>query len=357
MRVNGVESARFEGDALSSATEDKGSVDATVKLAEGQNWIEVTAEDVEGRRSDLQRFRTILKDSPTETKRYIIALGVSDYAKPELNLQFAAKDANDLLEELAGKGVADKGLLAKIFGQSEDAQGSEQVLLLTNDQVDRSAVEKIREFVGKSTENDEVILFCAGHGVLDDKLDYYYAGHDFDPDRPAETGIKLDDLVGAVSSAKALKRLMLLDTCHAGVVGEKDEMLLAQMDTKLPSGVRAVAHRGMKVQQATDFSASDKQRFIEEMFSLPGTIRGVNIIGASAGAQFALESEQWNNGVFTASVVEGLRDKNADWNEDGRITVSELKNYLGQRVSELTAGAQKPSVVAFEQDQDFDLLD
>jgi uncharacterized caspase-like protein len=150
--------------------------------------------------------------------------------------------------------------------------------------------------------------------------------------------------------------LILLDTCHAGVVGEKDEMLLAQMDTKLPSGVRAVAQRGMKVQQAADFSASDKQRFIEEMFALPGTIRGVNIIGASAGAQFALESDQWNNGVFTASVIEGLRDKKADWNQDGRITVSELKNYLAQRVSELTAGAQKPSVVAFEQDQDFDLL-
>ena len=117
-----------------------------------------------------------------------------------------------------------------------------------------------------------------------------------------------------------------------------------------------MAQRGVKVQQAADFSASDKQRFIEEMFSLPGTIRGVNIIGASAGAHFALESDKWNNGVFTASVIEGLRDKKADWNQDGRITVSELKNYLGQRVPELTAGAQKPSVVAFEQDQDFDLL-
>lgn len=356
VRVNGAESARFEGSALSGTTEDKGSVEATVKLAEGQNWIEVTAEDVEGRRSDLQRFRTILKDSPADTQRYIVAIGVSDYAKPELNLQFAAKDAKDLLEALAGEGAADMGFVAKLFGQSGDEQGSDQVLLLTNDQVDRSAVEKIREFVGKSSESDEVILFCAGHGVLDDKLDYYFAGHEFDPDRPAETGIKLDDLVGAVSSAKALKRLMLLDTCHAGVVGEKDEMLLAQMDAKLPSGVRAVAQRGMKVQKADDFSASDKQRFIEEMFSLPGTIRGVNIIGASAGAQFALESDKWNNGVFTASVIEGLRDKKADWNQDGRINVSELKNYLGQRVSELTAGAQKPSVVAFEQDQDFDLL-
>jgi hypothetical protein len=356
VRVNGVEGARFEGDTLPNAAAPKGSVEAKVKLAEGQNWIEVTAEDVEGRSSDLQRFRTILKDSPTDTKRYIIALGVSEYAKPELNLQFAAKDANDLLVALAGEGAVGGGILSKLVGWSEGVKGSDHVLLLTDSHVDETVVDKIREFVSKASESDEVILFCAGHGVLDDKLDYYFAGHNFDPESPAETGIKLDDLVDAVSSAKALRRLILLDTCHAGVVGEKDEMLLAQMDTKLPTGVRAVAHRGMKVQQAADFSASDKQRFIEEMFSLPGTIRGVNIIGASAGAQFALESDQWNNGVFTASVIDGLRGKKADWNEDGRITVSELKNYLGHRVSELTAGAQKPSVVAFEQDQDFDLL-
>ena len=192
--------------------------------------------------------------------------------------------------------------------------------------------------------------------MLGDNLDYYFAGHDFDPQQVEKTGIKLDDLVDAIGASKSLKRLLLMDTCHAGVVGEKDEMLLAQMDKKLPAGVRAVAQRGMKVQQALDFSAASKQRFIEEMFTLPGTIRGVNIIGASAGAQFALESDKWNNGVFTAAVIEGLRDKKADWNTDNRISVSELKNYLSQRVSELTAGAQKPSVVAFEQDQDFDLV-
>jgi uncharacterized caspase-like protein len=265
----------------------------------------------------------------------MVALGVSKYQKSEYDLAFAAKDALDLSKALGGNSLS---------------------LILTDQDVNGDALAKIGEFLSMSSEADEVILFCAGHGVLDQNLDYVYARHDFDPQRPTETGIKLDDLIQAVGAGMALKRLILLDTCHAGVMGEKDEILLAQMDTKLPSGVRAVAQRGMKVTQATDFSASDKQRFIEEMFALPGTIRGVNIIGASAAAQFALESDQWNNGVFTASVIEGLRDKKADWNQDGRIMVSELKNYLGQRVSELTAGAQKPSVVAFEHDQDFNLL-
>jgi len=269
VRVNGVESARFEGDTLTSAAETKGTVETKVKLAEGQNWIEVTAEDTEGCRSDLQRFRAILKKAPTQSKRYVVALGVSEYAKPELNLQFAAKDAKDLSAAISG-------------------QQSNQILLLTNHEVNLAALQQIRSFVGQASENDEVVVFCAGHGVLGDNLDYYFAGHDFDPQQVEKTGIKLDDLVYAISASKALKRLILLDTCHAGVVGEKDEMLLAQMNKKLPSGVRAVAQRGMKVQQAVDFSAASKQRFIEEMFTLPGTIRGVNIIGASAGAQFAL---------------------------------------------------------------------
>jgi len=341
VRVNGVETLRFEAAVLEDASvaDGCGQVAAAVKLANGQNWIEVVAEDLEGRFSEVERFRTIMEATRTASRRFVVALGVSAYKNPELNLQFAAKDANDM---------------ARMFGAG--GSSGDLVLILTDEQVNRSSLEKIREFVGDSSESDEVVLFCAGHGVLDSKLDYYFAGYDFDQDRPAETGLKLDDLVRAVSSAKALKRLILLDTCHAGVVGEKDEMLLAQVDTKLPAGVRAIGQRGMKVQQAADFSASDKKRFIEEMFTLPGTVRGVNIIGASAGAQFALESDKWNNGVFTASVIEGLRDKKADWNQDGRIMISELKNYLGQRVSELTAGAQQPSIVAFEQDQDFDLV-
>jgi TPR repeat protein len=112
----------------------------------------------------------------------------------------------------------------------------------------------------------------------------------------------------------------------------------------------------MSVKPVVGLSSEGQQRFIEEMFLLPGLHRGINIIGASGGAEFALESAQWNNGVFTASIIEALRDKKADLNGDARISVGELRDFLGQRVSELTKGAQKPSVVAAERDQDFDLI-
>jgi len=339
VRVNGVLQKRFSGNELNIQSGRHATLDTAVNLAEGQNWIEVIATDIKGRPSNLEHFRTILPKAQETPKRYIVAMGCSEYDRPELNLQYAAKDAGDVL---------------KTF--SEAGGRESKPLLLTNKDADPEALEKIKAFTADSKESDEVILFCAGHGMLDEHLDYVYAGHNFDPEHPGQTGIKLDGLIDAISAGKSLKRLILMDTCQSGLVGEKDELKLAQMDTTLPTGVRAIKNRGMKVLPIALMSGTDQQRFIEELFLLPGLHRGVNIIGASGGAEYAMESAQWNNGVFTSSIIEAIRDKKADMDNRGRISVSDLKTYLAKRVPELTGGAQKPSVVAFEQDQDFNLV-
>jgi TPR repeat protein len=333
VRVNGVAQA----GALAVEGSD-GEWLQEVKLAEGQNWIEASATDANGHSSNLLRFRVLLAESKEPARRYIIALGVSEYQESALNLAYAAKDAQDVAETMRRAG------------------GDSQTLVLVNSAASKDSLAKIEEFLKPARENDEVVVFCAGHGVLDGNLDYVFASHDFDPDRPAETGIKLDDLIETIGKSKSLKRLLLLDTCHAGQVGEREEVLLAQLGSTLPKGVRAVQQRGMSVKPVEGLSAESQQRFIEEMFSLPGLHRGINVIGASGGAEFALESEKWNNGVFTAALIEALRDKKADANGDGRVGVAELRSYLADRVPKLTGGAQKPSVVAFERDQDFDLV-
>ncbi len=339
LRVNGIPQQTFSSTDVNVPSGGKGTIRGAVTLAQGQNWIEVTATDDKGRVSNQARFRTILPKAPETPKRYIVAMGCSEYDRPELNLQFAAKDAGDVL---------------KAF---REAGGREcKTLLLTNKDVGPEALEKIKSFVGESKESDEVILFCAGHGLLDEHLDYIYAGHQIDPEHPGQTGVKLDALLDAIGSGKSLKRLVLMDTCQSGAVGEKEEMKLAQAYTELPHGVRAVKSRALKVVGVSPMTGSDQQRFIEELFLLPGQHRGINIIGASGGAEYAMESDKWNNGVFTSALIKAMRDQKADMDHRGRISVSDLKTYLAQRVPELTGGAQKPSVVAFEQDQDFDLV-
>jgi hypothetical protein len=339
VRVNGIPQQTVSGADLNIPSGGKGTVQGSVTLAQYQNWIEVSATDEKGRVSNQAHFRSILPEAPEKPKRYIVAMGCSEYDRPELNLQYAAKDAGDVLKTFQEAGGRDC-----------------KTLLLTNKEVGPEALEKIKAFVGESKESDEVILFCAGHGLLDEHLDYVYAGHQIDPEHPGDTGIHLDALLDAIKAGKSLKRLVLMDTCQSGTVGEKEEIKLASASTELPHGVRAVKSRALKVVGVSPLTGDDQQRFIEEMFLLPGQHRGINIIGASGGAEYAMESDKWNNGVFTSALIEALHDKKADMDHRGRISVSDLKTYLGQRVPELTGGAQKPSVVAFEQDQDFDLV-
>ena len=61
--------------------------------------------------------------------------------------------------------------------------------------------------------------------------------------------------------------------------------------------------------------------------------------------EYAFESGQWNNGVFTYCVRKGIEEKAADLagNFDGRVSVQELLKYVSAKVSELTQGKQKPT--------------
>ena len=77
------------------------------------------------------------------------------------------------------------------------------------------------------------------------------------------------------------------------------------------------------------------------------------VIASASGKEFAYESNEWRNGVFTYALLEGLKSKSADRNSDGQITVSELKDYVTQRVQFLTSGKQTPTSRRENLDFDF----
>ena len=68
------------------------------------------------------------------------------------------------------------------------------------------------------------------------------------------------------------------------------------------------------------------------------------IIPAAGGMEYAFESGEWNNGVFTYCVRKGI-DGAADLegNNDELVSVQELLKYVCNKVSELTKGKQKPT--------------
>ena len=82
---------------------------------------------------------------------------------------------------------------------------------------------------------------------------------------------------------------------------------------------------------------------MEEMFTNISKGSGAVVISAAAGNSYALESATWNNGVFTYSILEGLQNRKADLDQNGTITVTELKDYVTESVFVLTDGQQKPT--------------
>ena len=332
IRVDGVEVPQSWSRGLAIAASEQKELPVEVPLVSGQNWIEVTPVDSKGISGDTFRFRTIYRGNyPSDL--FIVALGVSDYDNSDLQLQYAAKDAKDIAAAFEKYGTGRKHLL----------------VLADKEVKDKSVLEKVKIFLSAASLEDRIVFYVAGHGILDDKYNYYYAPAGFDPERIDETGIAMDELTACLQSAKARKKLLLLDTCHSGMLGEAGEEKLTTSGVQLPHGVRAIRHRGMKVRKAIGaLNTKQKKRYIEDLFSRGDVQRGINIIAGAAGAEYALESGAWKNGVFTSTIIQALQDSNADTNKDGRLNVEELQNYVTSKVAEQTNGEQKPSSVASE---------
>ncbi len=318
VRVNGVEQPK-----LAAAEAEETTLE--LKLEVGQNRVEVTPESAEGVQGDTVSFRVLCKGEKAP-ERYIVCLGVSEYAKVDANLKCAAKDAADI---------------AKVF--AEGLGEKTHTLLLQNAQVTHETPAAIAEFLKDARPEDEVILFCAGHGVRDEALTYYFCGNDFEPEHPDQTGISYDRLIGAIEKSAARHRLVLMDTCHAGVVGEEDEEKLAQNGALLPEHAAPLATRGMRVKKAeisdaeraalVETQAAEK-RYIESLFNLPGKRQGLNIITAVSGSQLAMEDPESGNGLFTSGILKAMADEKSDINGDGRFSIDELGDILRAAVPE-----------------------
>lgn len=312
-------------------------VQAVVPLLAGQNWLDVTPVDSRGIQGNAERFRIISESAADESCLYVVALGVSDYRDESLKLQYAAKDARDIADTL-----------------KQCHYGENKVLLLTNrDVLGASALQQIKAFIANARIQDRVVMYCAGHGLLDDKLDYYFAPSDFELEHIAQTGISMEALLDCLDSTPARTRLMLLDTCHAGFLGEEGEAKMALAASSLPQGVRAIIPRGMKVKKSSQSSHSlsieQKERYIEELFTVGNTRRGINVLTGSAGAEFALETADCQNGLFTAAVMEALKGAVfTDENYDGSLSVAELAVAVEKSVKTRTGGIQCPSASVLE---------
>lgn len=179
--------------------------------------------------------------------------------------------------------------------------------------------------------------------MLDDKLDYYFATHDLDFNQPAQSGLGYDDIERLLDGIAARRKVLLMDTCHSGELdkGDFETTTLAQTEIGKTVKMRVVGSRGLK--KKSTLGQSDLSSYLSDLFADTRRGAGAVVISSAGGAEFALESDEWKNGVFTFSMLEGLKTGVADKNKDGVVSASELRDLVQTRVPALTQGKQTPT--------------
>ena len=348
--VNNVPVNGKEGELLRDAKSQTLDRTIPIKLASGRNKIQVSVLNSAGAESLYANAEITCAAQRPKHTLYAVAMGVSEYANPDWNLKYAAKDAKDVAERIRVRSGASYGDLKE--------------LLLTDREVTKESLTKIREFLSKATVDDTVLMFVAGHGLLDQKYDYYFGTSDIDFSNPSGKGIAFEEFDDLLADLPCLKKSLLIDTCHAGELDEDEKKALAAAQTAPAStgssqqvAMHQVGTRGMTIKPIE--GARGKSEWYDRLQGLFVDLRrgsGSTILSSSAGAEYALESSEQKNGLFTYAVLEALDGKKeADANKDGSVQMSELAEYVKARVAELTNNKQTPNVRRVNLEADFAL--
>ena len=338
--VNNVAIYGISGISLREENTQEFDMDITIPLHLGTNKVEVSVLNQSGAESYKETFETECTSGSLKNDLYVIAISVSEYEQSDMNLKYAVKDGRDITS-----------LYAKNVNETYE---NVYIDTLFNNEATLNNVIAIKQKLQKSKVDDQVILYVSGHGLLDDNLDFYFASHDMDFSNPALRGISYETLEDLLDSIPARKKLFMMDACHSGEV-DKEELveditpddLLAQNNKDKKNGLKTYSYRGAKATTSSNTSnklgLQNSFELMQELFTNLNRGSGAMVISAAGGDSYALESQEWNNGVFTYAVINGLKNNKADADSDGEVSVSELRSYVIEQVQELTNGRQKPT--------------
>lgn len=273
------------------------------------------------------------KQSAIPPNLFAVIVGVSDYKGDELDLKYAAKDAADISNALAASA---KKLL--------NTDGKEHVfiynLTTTKERYqlpEKNSIKKVFEEIGKkATANDILLIFFAGHGVMEgEKKQFYFLTAEASKTSAAgavsEVGISTAELTDWMkpASIKAQKRILIFDACNSGQaikdfvkMGADDQNYLAARNDDKAQQVKAIDKLNEK--------------------------SGLFILSASASNQNAYEMGRYSQGLLTYSLLKAIKQQ-PDILEEGKyLNVSRWFNAAEKTVTDLSkenGSRQEPQIV------------
>ncbi|KOG38550.1 hypothetical protein ADK74_32190 [Streptomyces decoyicus] len=155
----------------------------------------------------------------------------------------------------------------------------------------------LEQFFRNRGREDLLLLHLSCHGIKDDEGHLYFATQDTDKDLPASTTVPAAFLHDQMARCRARTVVVLLDCCYSGAF--------------LPGA-----------------KGDDYVQVKEELAG-----HGRAILTATNRTEYAWEGDHLEASApqpsrFTGALIEGLRSGDADTDHDGRITVTELYDYV-----------------------------
>lgn len=238
-------------------------------------------------RIEVRRPKSVAAESSPNL--YILSVGISEYARSDLNLNWAAQDAEDFV-------AAWKAQQGRFYSTVE-------ARVLTNE---AAGVNEIREGIGWLADRsgvrpyDVAMVYLAGHGLFSKRGRWYFGGHELDPARLRSTALPQSELVDLIDRDLTCRTLLFADTCHATGIRESGAARLTHPQKRDPwLGMHCMA------------------------------------LVSCTSRQESVESDAWRNGAFTEAILATLNSQATDTDSDGRLSFDELQGSVRRETKRL----------------------
>ena len=177
----------------------------------------------------------------------------------------------------------------------------------------RKAITKITKQSTK--DKTDVFVFFAGHGLAsdDEAEDVYLLPYDGDKDYLAETSLTRSEVFKLVRRIKPRSVTVFLDACYSGATRSEDKVLVAD---KRPVGLKVF-------EQAVP--------------------EGFTVLSAAAANETSMALEEAKHGLFSYYLMRGM-EGDADTNQDNKITMNEMRDYVKDKVGRQSDFKQTPQL-------------
>jgi WD40 repeat protein len=296
--VNGTAVSDIQGRGLKriEAAGDPNTI--RVRLVPGANDIQVIAFNADGSvHSNPALASVVARFSPTgKPQLYALVVGIQDFADSSLNLRYSVADANAIAQVLEQKAAP---LFDKVNIET----------LTTQKMTTREALTVAFARYRTISPSDVFLFYVASHGALESSnlasREYFLIPSNFhtvSDEAIRRDGLSEGELKRMIASIPATRKLLLLDTCHAGAMG--DAMMVSTRDLAESGAVTVLA----------------------------GAV-GSTILSASTSDQEALEGEN-GHGLFTSVLLRGLGG-GADLLKNGAVKTLDLAVYIDNEVPKI----------------------